>query len=54
MAARASDMLRPIQDDMNAAARERWLLDCVPAVAAGDMTAAECWTRVMALEPFEP
>ena len=54
MAARASDMLRPIQDDMNAAARERWLLDCVPAVAAGDMTAAECWEKVMALEPFEP
>ena len=54
MAARASDMLRPIQDDMNAAARERWLLDCVPAVAAGDMTAEECWARVMALEPFEP
>ena len=54
MAARASDMLRPIQDDMNAAARERWLLDCVPAVAAGDMTAAECWARVMALDPFEP
>lgn len=54
LAARASDMLRPIQDDMNAAARERWLLDCVPAVAAGDMTAAECWEKVMALEPFEP
>ena len=54
MAARASDMLRPIQDDMNAAARERWLLDCVPAVAAGDMTAEECWARVMALDPFEP
>ena len=54
MAARASDMLRPIQDDMNAATRERWLLDCVPAVAAGDMTAEECWARVMALEPFEP
>ena len=54
MAARASDMLRPIQDDMNAATRERWLLDCVPAVAAGDMTAEECWARVMALDPFEP
>ncbi len=54
LAARASDMLRPIQDDMNAAARERWLLDCVPAVAAGDMTAEACWEKVMALEPFEP
>ena len=54
MAARASDMLRPIQDDMNAAARERWLLDCVPAVAAGDMTAEACWEKVRALEPFEP
>ena len=54
LAARASDMLRPIQDDMNAAARERWLLDCVPAVAAGDMTAEECWARVMALDPFDP
>ena len=53
MAARASDMVRPIQDDMNKNARERWLLECVPAVAAGDMTAEECWERVMALEPFE-
>ena len=52
MAARDSDMVRPIQDDMNKDARERWLLECVPAVAAGDMTAEECWTRVMALEPF--
>lgn len=53
MAARASDIVRPIQDDMNKNARERWLLECVPAVAAGDMTAEECWVRVMALEPFE-
>jgi len=52
MAARTSDMVRPIQDDMNKNARERWLLECVPAVAAGDMTAEECWARVMALAPF--
>ena len=45
-------MLRPIQDDMNKDARERWLLDCVPAVAVGEMTPEECWARVMALEPF--
>ena len=52
MAARTSDMVRPIQDDMNKNARERWLLECVPAVAVGDMTADECWARVMALAPF--
>ena len=53
MAERSADMLRPIQDDMNKTARERWLLECVPAVAVGDMTAEECWDRVMALEPFK-
>jgi len=53
MAARTSDMVRPIQDDMNKNARERWLLECVPAVAVGDMTPEECWTQVMTLEPFE-
>ena len=53
MAARASEMVRPIQDDMNKNARERWLLECVPAVAAGDMTPEECWAQVMALNPFE-
>ena len=52
MASRAADMVRPIQDDMNKNARERWLLECVPAVATGDMTVEECWARVMALEPF--
>lgn len=50
---RSADMVRPIQDDMSKNARETWLLDCVPAVAAGDMTAEECWAQVMALEPFE-
>lgn len=53
MASRAADMVRPIQDDMNKNARERWLLECVPAVAVGDMTAQECWAQVMALAPFE-
>lgn len=53
MAARAADMVRPIQDDMNKNARERWLLECVPAVAVGDMTAQECWAQVMALAPFD-
>ena len=38
---------------MNKNARERWLLECVPAVAAGDMTPEECWAQVMALNPFE-
>ena len=46
-------LLRPIQDDMNKDARERWLLNCVPSVAVGDMTAEECWRSVMALKPFE-
>ena len=53
MAARASDMVRPIQDDMNKNAREHWLLECIPAVAVGDMTARECWAQVMALAPFQ-
>lgn len=53
MTARTSDMVRPIQDDMNKNARERWLLECVPAVAVGDMTPEECWAQVMALSPFE-
>ena len=53
MAARTPDMVRPIQDDMNKNARERWLLECVPAVAVGDMTPEECWVQVMALDPFE-
>ena len=48
----AGRMLRPIQDDMNNSARECWLLECVPAVAAGSMTPEECWRRVMALKPF--
>ena len=48
----ASAMLNPIQDAMNRDARERWLLDCVPAVAAGDMTPEDCWAQVMALSPF--
>ena len=48
----ASAVLRPIQDDMNKDARELWLLECVPAVAAGRMTPEECWRRVMALDPF--
>jgi len=52
MLAHATAMLRPIQDDMNKQARERWLLECVPAVARGDMTPGECWQRVMELEPF--
>lgn len=46
-------LLRPIQDDMNKDARERWLLGCVPAVASGDMSAEACWAEVMALQPFE-
>ena len=46
-------MLRPVQDDMSAAARETWLLDCIPAVAEGSMTPEECWRKVMALRPFE-
>ena len=49
----ASELLGPIQDEMNKDAREAWLLECVPAVAEGRMTAEECWRRVMAFGPFE-
>ena len=52
MLANASAMLSPLQDAMNKDAREAWLLDCVPAVAAGRMTPEECWKRVLALKPF--
>lgn len=48
----AGELLGPVQDDMNKDAREAWLLNCVPAVAEGRMTADECWENVMALEPF--
>lgn len=47
-------MLSPIQDAMNAAAREVWLMECVPAVAEGRMTPEECWRRVMQMHPFQP
>ncbi len=46
-------MLSPVQDAMNAAAREVWLMECVPAVAEGSMTPEECWRRVMELHPFQ-
>lgn len=49
----AQQMLGPMQDDMNKDARETWLLECVPAVADGRMSAEDCWRRVMALEPFD-
>ena len=45
-------MVSPLQDAMNRNARETWLLECIPAVAAGNMTAEECWEKVMALAPF--
>lgn len=45
-------MLSPMQDAMNKSAREAWLLECIPAVAAGTMSARECWAQVMALHPF--
>lgn len=45
-------MLSPIQDGMNAAAREAWLMECVPAVAEGSMTPEACWETVMRLNPF--
>ena len=46
------NMVSPLQDAMNRNARETWLLECIPAVAAGNMTAEECWEKVMALSPF--
>ena len=46
-------MLSPVQDAMNAAAREVWLMECVPAVAEGSMTPEECWRKVMSLSPFQ-
>lgn len=45
-------MLSPVQDAMNAPAREVWLMECVPSVAEGRMTPEECWQKVMALNPF--
>ena len=45
-------MLSPLQDAMSKNARETWLLECIPAVAEGTMTAEECWAKVMALDPF--
>ena len=49
---RSGLMLSPLQDDMNKEAREVWLLECIPALAEGTMTAEECWARVMSLSPF--
>ena len=46
------NMLSPLQDAMNNRAREVWLLECIPAVAEGKMTAEECWRRVLSLNPF--
>lgn len=46
------NMVSPLQDAMNKNAREAWLLECIPAVAEGTMTAEECWEKVMALSPF--
>ena len=46
------DMVSPLQDAMNRNAREVWLLECIPAVAEGSMSAEECWEKVMALFPF--
>ena len=45
-------MVSPLQDAMNRNAREVWLLECIPAVANGSMTAEECWEKVMTLSPF--
>ena len=45
-------MVSPLQDAMNRNAREVWLLECIPAVADGNMTAEQCWEKVMALSPF--
>ncbi len=50
--AKGRKMIGPLQDAMNQRARETWLLECIPAVAAGQMTAEECWVAVMALNPF--
>lgn len=50
--AQGRHMLSPLQDAMSPKAREAWLLECIPAVAAGHMTPQECWQRVMALKPF--
>ena len=46
------EMVSPLQDAMNKNAREMWLLECVPAVATGTMTAEQGWEKVIALGPF--
>lgn len=51
--AEGRQMVAPLQDAMNREAREAWLLECIPAVAEGRMTAQECWARVMSFSPFE-
>lgn len=48
----ADALLSPLQDSMNKDAREIWLLTCIPAVAAGSMTPAECWELVFSFSPF--
>ena len=45
-------MVQPLQDAMTQQARKTWLLECIPAVADGSMTAEECWQRVLAMKPF--
>ena len=45
-------MIQPLQDAMNQQAREAWLLEYVPAVADGSMSAEECWQKLMQLNPF--
>ena len=46
------NMVSPLQDAMNNKAREVWLLECIPALAAGTMTPGECWQRVIEMNPF--
>ena len=46
------NMVSPLQDAMNNNAREVWLLECIPALAAGTMTPEQCWQRVMEMNPF--
>ena len=46
------NMVSPLQDAMNNNAREVWLLECIPALAAGTMTPGECWKRVLEMNPF--
>lgn len=49
----AGNMLKPIQDRMDPAARQVWF-SRIPAIADGSLSAREAWADVLAAGPFVP